>query len=227
MFLYDFGCNGGFLPIVFLATLALSNNLFLACIITMKCYTSNYFFWFNDEYHFKNLPRKFNWIKQFVRFTDTGNLASILVYFDSSWLQIAFVVHFIITIGYWYGKCWFQMKDLDSVKNPRINRSIESFFCTCNHGLPLCFLLYFAINSDNTTFNTWFKNCLGSFLWMYTWATCIYLPWRLFTKDPVYELFDWNKTPFTISLFFVSIVHVVAIIGNIMFFFVPFKNNQI
>jgi len=203
--------NGLYLPFLFAGILFVSNDLFLASVVVLKMYSANYFYWFNNYYRYKNLDISLNWLKQFVRFTDTGHLVSLLFYFDrQKWFQVAFVVHFTITFGYWIGRCFFTMRDCDSLEIVEVIKPVENIFCSLNHSLPFILLFWNRNLYAFTMSNFWF-----SYIWLYTWFFFIYLPWRWLTGDPVYDCLS-IKTPFWISFLFGSIIHAIMAFGNLL-----------
>ena len=102
-----------------------TNNLFLTTIFSLKAFSANYWYHFYDLYDY-NIPVKYNQIKQIVRFTDTGHIASFLYYFYPKFFPIAFNVHFAITFSYWITVKCFDMKDTDIDNDDRIIMSSEA-----------------------------------------------------------------------------------------------------
>ena len=76
-----------------------AGNTVTSTIIIQKMYVINYYYHYEHLYHF--VPHPYNWIKQFIRFTDTGHIVSFLYYFNPKMLPLAHNVHFIITFAYW------------------------------------------------------------------------------------------------------------------------------
>ena len=120
--------NGFYLHFMHLILYYYLQDLYLATIIAFKLYSTNYFYWFGSEFNY--LPyKKLNWLKQFVRLTDSGHLASALVAYNINYLPLAFNIHFIIFLGYWIGKLCFSIKDADKLT---INGLHDGYidFCT-------------------------------------------------------------------------------------------------
>jgi hypothetical protein len=206
--------NGLYIPFVFGSIYVLSNHFFLSSIVSLKLYSTNYFYWFNDCYSFKNIPRKYNWVKQFIRFTDTGHIASFLYYFFPSFLPVAFNVHFLITLGYWTGKVYFGMKDCDSLYDKRIIKNVENTFCSLNHSLPLMMLIYeIKLNPSYATFDL--ENLFYSYLWGYSWILFIYIPWVYLTNDYVYNVL-YPNVPLETKVFYIFILHIFSFLSNIL-----------
>ena len=81
-----------------------TNNSYIAWNLSIKLYSLNYFYWYGHLYSYLPNP-KYNWIKQFIRFTDTGHIASALPFFypngltlyqfNNSYIQSALQGHFM------------------------------------------------------------------------------------------------------------------------------------
>jgi hypothetical protein len=206
--------NGMYIPFIYAGLYFITQDLFLSTTIALKTYTVNYFYWFGSHYNY--LPQKYNWIKQFIRFTDTGSIASMIYYVYPEFLPVAFNVHFTITFGYWIAKFQFGMKDTDDINDPLIIKWIEELYCTCNHSLALSILSYRAyyyshFHECHPLF-TW-QQLTYSYYWLYVWFLCIYIPWRLYTNDCVYSVLD-KKTPIQQQLAVVAMIHVLLFMGN-------------
>ena len=204
--------NGLYIPFVFGFIYLFTNELFLSTIISLKLYSTNYFYWFNDCYHYKNIPKKFNWLKQFVRFTDTGHLVSFLYYYNPSFLMIGYNVHFVITFGYWLGRICFKLKDCDSIENPNIIKKVEHFFCICNHSVPLLLFIYEI--KQHSTYAIFDMNSLYcSYIWSYIWLLTIYIPWVYTSQDYVYSIM-YPNIPLNNKIIFIGFIHVLFFISN-------------
>jgi hypothetical protein len=204
--------NGLYIPFVFGFIYLIKKDFFLSTIISLKLYTTNYFYCFNDYYNYKNIPKKMNWIKQFVRFTDTGHIVSFLYYFNPSFLRIGYNIHFVITFGYWIGQLCFQLKDCDSIQHPMIIKKVEYFFCICNHSVPLLLFIYeIKYNSSYVIFDIY--SLIYSYFWAYIWLLLIYIPWVSITQDYVYSIMFPN-IPLKRKLFFVGVIHILFFIAN-------------
>jgi hypothetical protein len=209
--------NGLYIPFVFGFTYLFTNHFFLSIIVSLKMYPTNYFYWFNDYYHYKNIPKKLNWVKQFVRFTDTGHLVSFLYYFNPSFLVIGYNVHFVITFGYWIGQLCFKLKDCDSINDSRIIKKVEHFFCACNHSVPLLLFIYeIKTNSAYAIFDM--NSLYYSYLWAYIWLLTIYIPWIYTTQDYVYSIM-FPSVPLNSKIFFVGFIHILFFIANYVGFY--------
>ena len=206
--------NGLYIPFIFGIIYFMSNNFFLSTIICLKLYPINYFYWFNDYYHYKNIPRKFNWIKQFIRFTDSGHLASFIYYFYPSFLPISFNIHFLITFGYWVGKVCFGMKDADCIEDKIIIKSVDNFVSILNHSFPLIMIIY-EINQDSTYAVFDYQNLFYSYVWGYSWIMFVYIPWIYITDDYVYNVL-YPNVPLTNKVCFIVILHIISFLSNIV-----------
>lgn len=202
--------NGYYIPAIHALLYIITDDLFLSTMIAMKLYPANYFYWFSDQYHF--LPKN-NWVKQFIRFTDTGHLISLLYYLNPDFLPMAFNIHFIITFGYWGGKLAFQLNDCDQMKHPLLNPYFENYWVGLVHGLPLVLLanrlVHHPVCMSYSMNELWW-----TYSWMWCWFTCIYIPWRLYTKDPVYSvlenIYEWKK-----MAGFIFFIKFVVLLGHI------------
>lgn len=141
----------------------------------------------------------------------------MIYYFCPEFLPIAYNIHFIITFGYWIGKLQFVMKDADSIEHPIIIKQVEKRFCALNHSLPLCILLYKLRNTTGLyecySLFTW-QDLKYTYYWAYVWFFCIYIPWRMYTKDYVYTVLE-PQSPIQYKIAFITILHIIALIGNI------------
>jgi hypothetical protein len=212
--LNDIWCkNGYYIPFIYPLIQLATGDSFLATIITLKTFPANYWYWYESEYD--HLPRGYNWLKQFVRFTDTGHLASALVYASPQYIPVAFTTHFLITFGYWGGIIWFGLKDGDDKPIRELDPFFIKLWCTFNHSLPLLFLVY-KVREECVPFT--YDQWVNSYLWMYTWFFCVYTPWRLVTKDPVYSVLSFD-VPIKKACIFVGFVHAVISVGYLLGYF--------
>ena len=129
-----------------------TQNIYISSIIAIKLYSTNYFYWYG--HHFTYLQNsRYNWIKQFVRFTDTGHLASILPLFFTSSLPLAHNIHFIIMAGYWIGKLAFNLKDADKL-NLKDNYGWHTDVCTyIHHSVPYLLIHYLFLKESQSRSN--------------------------------------------------------------------------
>jgi len=212
MFLNIFIQNGLYIPFIFMFHYLYYKNLFLSTIICLKLYPANYFFWFNHKYKYNNVPMCLNWIKQFIRFTDSGHIINFIYYFYPNFGPIGFNIHFIITSGYWIGRLFFNMKDCDSLHEPIIIKKVEYFCCYCNHSVPLLLFLYEIYKGENI-FIFDMKSLYYSYVWGYGWFIFVYMPWRNITQDYVYDLLHPNVSLQT-KFMFISLLTIFIGISN-------------
>lgn len=204
--------NGLYIPIVSAFTYLFTRRCFISVVVSLRMYTSNYFFWFNGNYHYKNLPKSLNWVKQFIRFTDTGHIVSFLYFYNPAFLTIGYNVNFTITFGYWIGQLCFQLKDCDSVEHPSLMKHLERLVCACNHSLPLLFFMYeIKDNANYAVFDM--LSLYYSCIWCYIWLFAIYIPWIYVTHDYVYSIM-YPHNPWQIKLGFVGLIHLLLLISN-------------
>lgn len=193
--------NGMYIPIFQTFFYYLTNNIFLTFLLGSRMYTSNYYYWFSDN--------NYGILKQFVRFTDSGHLISLLYYLDNSYYSLAFNIHFLITFGYWIGK-FFSINCEDTEKLLDFNESISLVYETINHSFHLGILIY---NYDDNI-NLFTKTDLYmTYSWLYIWFLFIYIPWRHITGDIVYGFFD-NNYPIYMKISYVIIVHSIIYISH-------------
>lgn len=208
--------NGVYIPFLHIALFYLTNDLFLSSIITSKLYPANYYYFFYKHYQYANFPKWVGILKQFVRFTDTGHIASFLYFFYPEFFGLAFNVHFVITFGYWCSIYFFNMKDLDDKYSPEIMTSFGSLWAAQNHILPfVLFVRELWIQPELCSHSLFSLNNLShTYQWLYCWFIFIYIPWRSFTGDCVYSMLD-NTMPVKKLSIFLVFIHSLFIAANI------------
>lgn len=202
--------NGIYIHVVHLALLSYL-NVQLSTMIALKLYSVNYFYWFGTEYTFFPRYPRLNWIKQFIRFTDTGHFASLLVYCYPSFFPLVHNVHFLIMIGYLAGKILFQMKDADRITSSSLSEVHMDMLTYIHHILPYV-LMVTLYPSEHRVFTC--ETMIQTFAWLYTWFICIYLPWRFVVGDPVYSVLDERYTSPNIMLSFCFVIHLLVFLSN-------------
>ncbi len=183
-----------------------SNDLFFTAALILKVYSANYWYYYASHYDYIKPPyAHLNAFKQFIRFTDSGHLVSLLYCMVSkSWLPIAYNVHGIITGGYWFGKLFLDMPDADTKPIEGLNPMVSAMMSYMTHVVPFAMIVREAMSSDcSDAFST--TSLLQTYLWWYTWFVCIYLPWRYYTGDYVYSIFKtdanyWATGAFTAGM---------------------------
>lgn len=203
--------NGYYIPPIHAALYYITGDAFVSTSLAMKIYPANYFYWFGEYYDFR-IPKSYNWAKQFVRFTDTGYLASYIYILYPDFLPVAYNVHFLITFGYWIGKLTCRM-DMDLKPIEGLNKNFEKAWSDLNHGIHLILLTDKIISSDMCSEHFTLEHLKWSYYWMYTWFFTIYLPWRLTTGDCVYGIFS-SDTPWSKKIAFVAIMNGLLALGN-------------
>lgn len=216
MYLYIYYKNGFHMVLLFWILFLYTNDLFLSTIVALKAFSAHFWYHFSYLYDY-NIPRKYNVLKQFVRFTDTGHLASFIYYFFPAFFPIAFNVHFIITFGHWTGKLLLGMKDMDTATDNTMIMSFQNLFDTLNHSLVLILLTYQMYKDPSLCENRFnHDSTLYTFMWLYSWFCLIYIPWRLITKDCVYSVLEMNDTSKVLyTLPIIGLIHVLLVIANI------------
>ena len=167
-----------------------TQHLYLTSAIILKLYPANYFFWYYADHDCKFQNPKWNQLKQFVRFTDTGHYANAIYLLTSKsprFFPIAFNIHFAITFGYWIARTGFGMSDFIT-KDPEYSKAGEDFWATLVHGWPLLLLLGDLRNTDMCPYYGTRQDLVWSYMWILGWFFAIYLPWVKRTGDPLYSI---------------------------------------
>jgi hypothetical protein len=188
--------NGFFIPIVAVVLYSQTQHPYLTSTIILKLYPANYFFWYYEDHDCKFQNPRWNQLKQFVRFTDTGHYANaiyLLMGKSPRFFPIAFNIHFAITFGYWIARAGFGMNDFIT-KDPEYSKAGEDFWASLVHGWPLLLLLGDLRNTDMCLNYGTRQDLVWSYVWILGWFLAIYLPWRLRTGDPVYSIMS-DKVP--------------------------------
>lgn len=214
--------NGGHIPLLGLITLGLTGSAFATMAISLKMFQENYYYWFHPYFALPpNIPKQFNYLKQFSHYTDTGHILSLLTIVDPTWIPIAFNTHFTITIAYWVSNLLLGLTDDDDgdftflIPDERPWSGWTNWWWTMNHSLPLIMIGRILFENSHLTypiFNTY--TLLSSFGWLYGWVLFIYIPWRAITNDPVYSILRWD-TPRWKIVFVFAIIHITLLLGNI------------
>jgi len=199
--------NGLYIPVIHGIIYKQTKNAYLATIISMKLVPSNYFIWFG---YTENINKRFVQFKQFVRFTDSGHLASFIYFFRPEFLPIAHNIHFFIMSGYWIGKLC-GVKESGNNADADIMPRVQLISSSLNHGLVYLFLVGDIMASSSHVFSS--ETLLYSYAWGYTWLLFVYLPWRHITHDEVYSVLS-VETPMTQKICFFIVMHIIMYIGN-------------
>lgn len=195
------------------------HNTLIAATIFLKLFQANYFFWYYPKFDYFPNIRALNQMKQMVRFTDTGHLASILVFSEPSqkYIPIAFNIHFAITFGYWIAKVALKFDDADNSNGPEYSMPFDRFWGGLVHSIPLAILLQKILTPKTI------DECPDYFTpidltlscaWLWVWCFGIYIPWRVRTGDPVYAFLHWNKSRI-VQIASVVLMHGLLAVSNI------------
>lgn len=213
--------NGFAMPFIYAWLLYFTRDFYLSTILLFKINTLNYFIWFEHCYNY--LPIPFNILKQFVRFTDSGFIASMIYYVYPPFFPIAHNVHFVITSGYWYGKLILHIPDADDIPNTEIIKWYENLWTYMNHFVPYVILLnhrYYSTSEsmESNVCDTCISlftgyDLLYSYAWLHAWFLYIYIPWRALTNDSIYSIFD-NEVLFIHKAIYIIVLHVIMLIGH-------------
>jgi len=209
--------NGFYIPLLYIYALYLNYNLLHTTLIVVKMFPLNYYYWFSYLYDFENIPKQLNFVKQFVRFTDTGHIVSLCYLFDSSYLTLAHNVHFMIMVGYLGGRLC-SIRDMDSLclsgQSKEVIYWYEELWSFTVHIAPyLLFLRQLIISDSCYEFN--FMNLVDTYKWLYLWFCVVYMPWRIYTHDPVYSILDVKENRVKQAKF-ILVLHISGMIGNII-----------
>ena len=154
-------------------------------------------------------------MKQFTRFTDSGHLASLIYYFYPAFFPVAFNIHGLITIGYWGGIYFFNMKDQDDRNSSEIIKSFENMWIYSNHLSPLIlFIRELWIQPELCSMDLFtIHDFYNSYYWLYCWFVFIYIPWRMITGDCIYSILS-HETPIHKLSLFILFIHCIFIFLN-------------
>ena len=195
-----------------------TKNIYISSMIAIKMYSVNYFYWYGHHFTYLKNPRH-NWVKQFIRFTDTGHLATFLPLIYPSTLPVAHNIHFIIMAGYWIGKLSFNLKDADKL-NLKDNLGWHTDVCTYIHHSVPYLLIHHLFSQESQTRTLVCDNEYNSqslkytYGWLYFWLFFIYVPWRSYTGDPVYSILDAKQTPKKHIFGFVLFANILIYFAN-------------
>jgi hypothetical protein len=210
--------NGYYVPFLFPIILyPLTQNVLLSATITLKMFPANYMFWYSHKFNFMFANRRCNQLKQFVRFTDTGYLASILAILFPTYIPLTFNTHFAITFGYWIAKLALRLDDVDRTNGPTYSINYERLWGGLIHGLPLAILTHSLLTDrpyeDQCPYYFSPRDLTMSYAWLWMWFFAVYIPWRIRTGDPVYGFMDWD-VPIGYKLAVFVLMHVLLAISN-------------
>ena len=203
--------NGFYIPFLNVFLYLMTNNAFLSSAVALKLYSTNYYYWFGEHYDY--MPKKLNWIKQFVRFTDSGHIASFIYVLYPDFLPIAYNIHFTITFGYWLGKLSFDSMDKDVIFLPELHSPFQKLWSAMNHSVPLLLLTHKLIIKDVCYHYFTWEDLKWSYYWLYVWFFCVYLTWRIATGDCVYRVLAY-ETPMKKKLVFIFLINGILFLGN-------------
>ena len=207
--------NGMYIHVIH-AALTYTYNFYLASCISIKLYSINYFYWYGHLLNYLKNPR-LNWVKQFIRFTDTGHIASFMIILYPQLIPLSHNVLFIIMAGYWLGKFVFNLKDADKLNNALDLNDSHTDMCTyIHHSVPYILIIRAMRLQTDTTCELQYSNSNlnNTYIWLYVWFLFVYLPWRRYTGDTVYSILDSKVTPMPVIISFVGFIHLLVYISN-------------
>ena len=210
--------NGYYIPFLFPLVYYYTQNVLLSTNLTLKLFPANYFFWYFHKFDYGFADRRYNQIKQFVRFTDTGYLVSILAVASHAYIPNAFNIHFAITFGYWIAKLALGLDDVDRTNGSEYSINYEKFWGALIHGLPLTILLQKILTDrpypEECPYYFSPRDLKVSCAWLWVWFFGVYIPWRIRTGDPVYS-FMHNTVPFAYKFAVFVLMHGLLTVSNI------------
>lgn len=197
--------NGVYIPLLFFPLNIFFDNILLSYTLMMKIFSVNYYL----NYHStsSNLTFIQSQIKPWIRFTDTGYIATLIYYFYPHFFPITFNIHFAVTIGYWGIMSIFSINDVDKIHKDKFYY-FNKFMSYKLHILPL-FLLSYDFCSNSFLFDN--NSLFYSILWTISWCLFILLPWKYFTNDSIYTIFDDNISFFKKSVVVLFMLFLVSI----------------
>jgi len=212
--------NGYYVHVIHALLQMVTGNTFLSATLAIKLYSLNYFYWYGHLYTY--LPSH-NWVKQFIRMTDTGHVASFALLigplfvddFVQRFLPLAHNVHFIIMAAYWLSKGVLGMKDADRLVAPGLDEWHMDLLTYVHHTAPYCLLYLFPHSSElGCSYDYSHATLLYTYGWVYAWFLGIYCPWRLLTGDTVYSILDTEKTSAFLLVGFLGFIHILVWFSN-------------
>lgn len=190
--------NGYYIPFLYPFFYWIFKNHLLTSTIILKMLAVNYFFHFGSEIPSAKYCTPL--IKPFMRLTDTGYIATFLSHYQPELFPIAFNVHMVIAIAYWIAIAFCNFSDVDSLDSNQIDNVYCKWWSYAIHTIPAVFYFY-NISKTKQAFN--FRTFANSIGWVLIWFVLIYIPWRLFTDDPIYNILgDSYSTGFKVGITF-------------------------
>lgn len=202
--------NGYYIPLLYPIFYYIFKNHLLSCTIVLKLLAINFFVHFGKDIPSAQYCSPL--VKPFMRFTDTGYVATFLNHYQPELFPIAFNLHLMIAIAYWIGIALFDFSDIDYLDCNRIDNTYTKLWSYAIHTLPALFYLY-NISKTKESFNyRTFVNTIG---WIAIWFCMIYIPWRLLTNDPIYGVLDDSHSIY-FKLGLTCIVFALVVLVNTM-----------
>lgn len=200
--------NGIHLPLIGGIAIVMGSDPLFITFVLLKSYSYNFY----TSFGYLIPDHKWYYLKHLARLTDTGHIASMIFYFDRTYLPLAHNVHFSIAASYWV--CYFGLNmksENEHVDNKYAIQYVDQAYTCINHILPYTIMLYNVcvtpeicpMFNDNSLYNT--------YVWIYTWFLLIYMPWVYKTGDVLYSVFSANThlgIKFAVILFVHGIVYI-------------------
>lgn len=203
--------NGYYIPLFYPLVYWYIPDHLIATTIILKLLATNYYIHFGKFYDYSNHCPSIT--KAFVRLTDTGYLATLMAYLYPSTFPVAFNIHFMLTISFFFATQVLGMKDMDGTyPSPTIDSTFAETWMHAIHTLPFLFFCYQLIaNPQNKSFT--FQTFYQSIAWVLAWFVFIYIPFRLITGDCVYSILAADENRW-LQMAVVALVFVVLFVSN-------------
>lgn len=225
--IYHIYVNGMFIPLLYPFILYLCHSHSLVIVFIYKsCIVWEYI---SFKECFYSHPSYYYILKPWTRYSDIGFICTTIYYFYPAFFPIAFNLHLVILIGYFYGVCLLEMSDNDLsffLQHAQFNRTFDLIKSNLFHFLPFFFLSQDICNLHSTDFNMFSYS--QSFLISIFWFFFIFYPWKYFTQDPIYHFLS-DHTPIKETAIIIILLNVILLCSNMLGFFIQNNicNNQI
>ena len=201
--------NGLYLPFISILMYFIVGDIYLPTFFLLKSFSVSYFMNFYDLYE---NPEWVKW-KHMIRLTDTGHIASLLFYYDKSFVPLVHNVHFIITFAYHSTKILLGLKEAVEVENKEICSYVQDLHEFANHSIHYILVSHYIMNNQKDYCLFTDSSITLTYIWIYTWLFCIYIPWVYFTNDYLYSILE-PKTPMKTRLSVILFVHCLVSVSN-------------
>ena len=207
--IYHYMINGIWIPICCFWYYMQTNNAILPIYVWLKAFPTNYYIVFSHLYSNPSIIK----YKHMIRLTDSGHILNFLFYFwPETFASIAHNILFIITFAYFICTYGLNMKDTDGRRNKIVIYWIHDLHEIINHCLPYTLVVkYLLLEKNNSLFMGY--SVFYSYIWLYVWFCCIYIPWNVYTGDCVYSVLS-KETPWKIKISVFLGVNFMVLMAN-------------